>query len=99
MSIQVQANGITQNVHVWGPVDGTPVLLIHGNCSSGAFWEPFVRRLLGTGSWRVVAPDLRGYGATEPGPVDSTRGLGDMADDVVALLDHDRLFPPGARMV
>ena len=41
--------------------DGRPLLLIHGNCSSGAFWAPFVRRLPPT-TWRVVAPDLRGYG-------------------------------------
>jgi len=85
--MKVQARGITHNVHVWGPEDGTPVLLIHGNCSSGAYWEPFVRALLaGGGSWRVVAPDLRGYGDTDPAPVDSTRGLRDLSDDVAALL-------------
>src|SRR6185369_15944242 len=85
--MKVQARGITHNVHVWGPEDGTPVLLIHGNCSSGAYWEPFVRALLaGGGSWRVVAPDLRGYGDTDPAPVDSTRGLRDLSDDVAAVL-------------
>jgi pimeloyl-ACP methyl ester carboxylesterase len=100
MSIPVPARGINQNVHVWGPLDGTPVLLIHGNCSSGAYWEPFVRRLLATGgSWRVVAPDLRGYGTTEPAPVDATRGLRDFADDVAALLDSESLFPAGARPI
>src|SRR4029453_5943465 len=97
MSIPVRARGISQNVHVWGPLDGTPVLLIHGNCSSGAYWEPFVRRLLATGgSWRVGAPDPRGYGPTEPAPVDATRGLRDFADDVAALLDNESLFPAGA---
>lgn len=93
--MKVQARGITHNVHVWGPEDGAPVLLIHGNCSSGAYWEPFVRCLLANGSWRVVAPDLRGYGATDPAPVDSTRGLRDFADDVAALLPL--VFPDGAR--
>ena len=96
--MKVQARGITQNVHVWGPEDGTPVLLIHGNCSSGAYWEPFVRLLLADGgSWRVVAPDLRGYGDTDPAPVDSTRGLRDFADDVAALLPL--VFPPGSRPI
>jgi pimeloyl-ACP methyl ester carboxylesterase len=93
--MKVQARGITHNVHVWGPEDGAPVLLIHGNCSSGAYWEPFVRRLLDSGSWRVVAPDLRGYGDTDPAPVDSTRGLRDLADDVAALLPL--VFPAEAR--
>jgi pimeloyl-ACP methyl ester carboxylesterase len=86
----VTANGITQAVRVAGPPDGTPVLLIHGNCSSALFWEPLVRRLPST--LRVVAPDLRGYGATEVAPVDATRGLRDFADDVAALLDEEDLF-------
>src|SRR5262245_25726173 len=93
----VQARGIRQAVHTWGPMDGTPLLLVHGNCSSGEYWEPFVRRLVAAGSWRVVAPDLRGYGATDPAPVDATRGLRDFADDVAALLDDDRLLPVGSR--
>ncbi|MFG1951107.1 alpha/beta fold hydrolase [Micromonospora sp. NPDC048830] len=61
------ANGIVQRLRVAGPPDGVPVLLIHGNCSSSAFWEPLVRRLPPT--VRVVAPDLRGYGDTETAPV------------------------------
>jgi pimeloyl-ACP methyl ester carboxylesterase len=93
----VSARGISQHVHVWGPEDGIPLLLIHGNCSSGAYWEPFVRRLVSDGSWRIVAPDLRGYGESEAAPVDATRGLRDFADDVAALLDVPGLFRPGAR--
>ncbi|MFY1596107.1 alpha/beta fold hydrolase [Micromonospora sp. WMMD737] len=94
---QVSANGITQAVRVAGPPDGVPVLLIHGNCSSAAFWEPLLRRLPAT--LRVVAPDLRGYGLTDTAPVDATRGLRDFADDVAALLDEPSLFAPGARPV
>ncbi|MFG1775676.1 alpha/beta fold hydrolase [Micromonospora sp. NPDC049051] len=93
----VSANGITQAVRLAGPPDGAPVLLIHGNCSSAAFWEPLVRRLPAT--LRVVAPDLRGYGLTDTAPVDATRGLSDFADDVAALLDDPSLFAPGARPV
>jgi pimeloyl-ACP methyl ester carboxylesterase len=90
----VSANGIRQQVYVGGPADGRPVLLIHGNCSSAAFWEP-LWRLLPDG-YLVIAPDLRGYGGTEPAPVDATRGLRDFADDVAAVLDA---VAPGARPV
>ena len=96
--IQVSANGTDQNVLVGGPADGIPVLLIHGNCSSAAFWAPLLRHLPVT--LRVVAPDLRGYGTTTPAPVDATRGLRDFADDVAALLDRPELFSrAGARPV
>jgi len=77
-----------------GPLDGPPVLLIHGNCSSALFWEPLVARL--PEAWRIVAPDLRGYGDSDPLPVDATRGLRDFADDVATVLT-DGSFAPGAR--
>lgn len=87
----VTANGTTQAVRVAGPPDGTPVLLVHGNCSSSLFWEPLIRRLPPT--LRVVAPDLRGFGDSATAAVDATRGLRDFADDVAALLDDPTLFP------
>ncbi|RKR88062.1 pimeloyl-ACP methyl ester carboxylesterase [Micromonospora pisi] len=96
--VNIVARGITQNVLVAGPADGSPVLLIHGNCSSADFWRPLLRHLPPT--LRVVAPDLRGYGATEAAPVDATRGLRDFADDIAALFDAPGLFgAPGARPV
>ncbi len=67
-----------------GPIDGPPVLLIHGNCSSSGFWEPLLRHL--PQDWRIVAPDLRGYGASPALGVDATRGVRDFADDVAPLL-------------
>ncbi|WP_327005988.1 alpha/beta fold hydrolase [Dactylosporangium sp. NBC_01737] len=67
-----------------GPVDGPPVLLIHGNCSSSGFWEPLLRHL--PQDWRIVAPDLRGYGAAPTLGVDATRGVRDFADDIAPLL-------------
>ncbi|MEV6966291.1 alpha/beta hydrolase [Hamadaea sp. NPDC051192] len=81
----VSAHGIEQNLLVRGPLDGPPVLLVHGNCSSAAYWAPLLRHL--PEEWRIVAPDLRGYGDTETAPVDATRGLRDFSDDLAALLD------------
>jgi pimeloyl-ACP methyl ester carboxylesterase len=95
--LRVDARGISHNVHVAGPADGIPVLMIHGNCSSGAFWYPLLRHLPPT--LRIVAPDLRGYGATDTAPVDATRGLRDFADDVAALLDHPGLFATGTKPI
>jgi pimeloyl-ACP methyl ester carboxylesterase len=37
--------------------------------------------------YRPLAVDLRGFGATDPEPVDATRGLGDYADDLAAVIE------------
>ncbi len=89
--VTVAVRGISLNVLLAGPADGTPVLLVHGNCSSAAFWQPLLRHL--PAGLRIVAPDLRGYGRSETAPVDATRGLRDFADDVAALLDW--CYPDG----
>ncbi|EWT02390.1 alpha/beta hydrolase [Intrasporangium oryzae NRRL B-24470] len=74
-------------VNVWtsGPEDGVPLLLVHGNLTTGGFWTYVAAEL--PDDVRVIAPDLRGFGLTDPAPVDATRGLGDMVDDVHALLE------------
>ncbi|MDR3083415.1 MAG: alpha/beta hydrolase [Streptomyces sp.] len=69
---------------VWGPEDGTPVLLVHGNLVTGRFWKA-VAELLPAGA-RVVAPDLRGFGRTEAREIDATRGVRDWSDDLAALV-------------
>lgn len=78
----------TSRLHVHtrlaGPADGPLVVLVHGNVSSGAFWEPLMARL--ADRFQLVAPDLRGYGDSEPKPIDATRGVRDFSDDLRALL-------------
>jgi pimeloyl-ACP methyl ester carboxylesterase len=65
--------------------EGIPVVLVHGNISSALFWQELMLRL--PEDYRVIAVDLRGFGATDPAPVDATRGLGDFSDDLAATLD------------
>ncbi len=67
-----------------GPEEGVPVVLLHGNLSTGRFYEHV---LTGFGDrYRVLAPDMRGFGDSEPLPLDATRGLADWADDLRSLL-------------
>lgn len=70
---------------------GEPVVFVHGNVSSSLFWQTTMLAL--PSSYRPLAVDLRGFGDTEPLPVDATRGLGDYADDVAAVLDALSLGP------
>ncbi|PYE51805.1 alpha/beta hydrolase [Deinococcus yavapaiensis] len=66
--------------------EATRLLLIHGNVSSSAFYEPLMAAL--PAHFHVLAPDLRGFGDTEALPIDATRGLRDFADDIWSLLEH-----------
>jgi pimeloyl-ACP methyl ester carboxylesterase len=67
-----------------GPADGTPVVMVHGNLSTARFFEHLFPAL--PPHLRVIAPDMRGFGRSEPAPLDATRGLADWADDVHALV-------------
>lgn len=70
-----------------GPADQTErvVVFVHGNLSSSEFFRRQLEAL--PEGWRGVAPDLRGFGGTDPEPVDATRGVRDYSDDVLSLLD------------
>ncbi len=63
---------------------GEAVLLVHGNVSSSDFWEETMLAL--PAGFRGLAPDLRGFGGTQPLPIDATRGLRDFSDDLAALV-------------
>ncbi|HEV2235140.1 MAG TPA: alpha/beta fold hydrolase [Ktedonobacterales bacterium] len=67
-----------------GQTEGEPVVLVHGNISSALFFQELLLAL--PWEYRGLAPDLRGFGETEAVPIDATRGLGDFADDLAALL-------------
>lgn len=63
--------------------DGDPVVFVHGNVSSSLFWQ---RQMLDLpAGYRPLAVDLRGFGGSDPLPVDATRGLRDFTDDVLSL--------------
>jgi pimeloyl-ACP methyl ester carboxylesterase len=78
---------LTTRVLVAGDPDGTPVLFLHGNISSATWWETTMLAL--PEGFRGIAPDQRGYGdADRSVTIDATRGMGDLSDDAVALLDE-----------
>jgi pimeloyl-ACP methyl ester carboxylesterase len=70
-----------------GQEDGIPVLLLHGNFTSATWCEEIMLSL--PDGYRGIAPDQRGFGDTDPKKkIDATRGMSDLADDAIALLDH-----------
>jgi pimeloyl-ACP methyl ester carboxylesterase len=63
----------------------TPIVLVHGNCSSSHFFQDFMLSLAATGRYTIYAPDMRGYGDSQLLPVDATRGVCDFSDDLDAF--------------
>lgn len=77
------------------------VVLIHGFPLSAEMWEPQLASP--PNGWRVVAPDLRGFGRSAlQGPDGSgARTIDALAGDIVALADHagqDRVVVAGLSM-
>lgn len=66
---------------------GSPVLFLHGNLSSATWWEETMLAL--PENYQGIAPDQRGFGDADPSmKIDARRGMGDLVDDVLALLDE-----------
>jgi pimeloyl-ACP methyl ester carboxylesterase len=90
---EVSANGIRFHVAECGPADGPLVLLLHG---FPQFWWTWRHQLvaLGEAGFRAVAPDLRGYGASDKPPrgYDQYTLSSDVAGMVRALGAHDAVL-------
>ena len=80
---EVTAGGVRFHLAETGPADGPLVLLLHG---FPEFWWSWRSQLvaLGAAGFHAVAPDLRGYGATDKPP----RGYDayTLSDDVAGLV-------------
>lgn len=80
----VQTARIGSHVLFSGAECNSAIVLLHGNLSAATYFEEL---MLSMSHYRCIAPDLRGYGATEDLPIDATRGAGDWADDLDSLFD------------
>lgn len=78
---EVTANGLKLSVVEGG--QGEPVLLVHGMLETWAMWSRVMPRL--ADRYRVIAPDLRGFGASEGTGVGYDKAT--LAADMLALLD------------
>ena len=61
---RIKTNGIELSVHLAGPEDGQPLLLLHGWPELAYSWKNQIPVLAKAG-YRVIAPDLRGFGASD----------------------------------
>ena len=83
--MRIEVDGVGIEVAVDGPEDGRPVVLLHGFPDSGRLWRNQVPALAGAG-FRVVVPDLRGYGASDKPADVGSYALPFLAADVLGVL-------------
>ena len=82
----ISSERLTTRVLAAGDKRGTPVIFIHGNLTSATFWEETMLAM--PAAYHCVALDQRGFGESDPDvALDGSRGLADMSDDVIALMD------------
>jgi len=80
----VDVNGL--RMHYVSAGQGPPVLLLHGFPDTHVVWRKQIPVLAQAG-YRVIAPDLRGYGKTDAPTHVSAYSLENLRADVVGLMD------------
>ena len=81
---RIATNGIELSVHEAGT--GTPVLLLHGFPELAYSWRNQIGPIADAG-FRVIAPDMRGFGKSDA-PADSqTYSVQNIVADITGLLD------------
>jgi pimeloyl-ACP methyl ester carboxylesterase len=83
-SALLDINGLS--MHVISAGQGPPVLLLHGFPDTHIVWRKQIEPLVQAG-FRVIAPDLRGYGKTDAPVHVHDYSLNHLRNDVLALLD------------
>jgi len=92
--IDLEVRGLRHHLTWWGEPTDSPVVLLHGFRDCGATWQFLVDCL--PSHWSLVAPDWRGFGASEPAP--QGYWFPDYLADLEAMLDV--LVPNGpARLI
>jgi pimeloyl-ACP methyl ester carboxylesterase len=84
----VDAGGLRMHVVEAGPADGDPILLLHGWPQHWYEWR-YQIPVLAQAGYRVIVPDLRGFGQTDAPPDGYDKE--NMATDVLKLMDAMRL--------
>lgn len=82
--MKVVANGLEHHVVTWGDETADPVLLLHGFMDAGATWD-LVGPAIASAGFRVLAPDLRGFGESGTAPRGAYYHFPDYVADLAAL--------------
>jgi pimeloyl-ACP methyl ester carboxylesterase len=82
----VEREGLIFDIRDEGPLDGEPVVLLHGFPQDARSWDAVAARLHDAG-YRTIAPDQRGYSPRARSPRRRDYRIPALVDDIVALID------------
>jgi pimeloyl-ACP methyl ester carboxylesterase len=82
--MRIEAGGVGIHYEVTG--EGRPIVLLHGFPDTGRLWRHQVPALTQAG-FRVIVPDLRGYGASDKPSGVEAYGMQALAGDVLAVMN------------
>ncbi len=83
---RVDVGEVTLSVHEAGPAGGVPVLLLHGWPELALSWSAQIQALSAAG-YRVIAPDNRGFGASDAPHEVAAYGIDRLVGDISGLLN------------
>lgn len=83
---RIDVGEVTLSVHEAGPKDGPPVLLLHGWPELALSWAQQIKDLSEAG-YRVIAPDNRGFGASDAPHAVEAYHVDRLIADLEGLLD------------
>ena len=84
---EVERAGLVFDVRDEGPLEGEPVVLLHGFPERASSWEQ-VARILHAGGYRTLAMDQRGYSPRARPSRRRDYKIKELVADVVALIDE-----------
>jgi pimeloyl-ACP methyl ester carboxylesterase len=88
--MHVLSRSVAVELHLAEKGDGKPVVLLHGFPELAYSWRHQIDALAGAG-YRVIAPDMRGYGRS-PAPAEvEAYDIAELCGDVIQLLDDHEL--------
>ncbi|WP_207479167.1 alpha/beta fold hydrolase [Arenibaculum pallidiluteum] len=82
--VRLPRAGVRLRLAAHGPLDGPPVILLHGFPETGSAWDPVATTLAAQG-FRVLAPDQRGFGRSDRPRGIEAYSLDRLAEDVLEL--------------
>ena len=81
---RARVNGITMHYVTAG--EGEPILLLHGTPKSSIYWHKLIPLI--SRRFKVIAPDLRGFGYTDKPPASEGYDSLTVVKDVMELMDQ-----------